>query len=104
MLRAYCLIPHGLFSSFVAKLGDYGTVDKETGAFIKHNNIYKDEKTDTSGLERTSGAPDDKYNILSVEVREVNFNVKPEAYVASCQGSECRLIFAVRFRGSRMPS
>ena len=49
-------------------------MDKTSGVFKKYGSIFKDGKTNTSRMTRTTGSPDDVHYIFSVEVNEVEFD------------------------------
>ena len=62
------------------QVGDYGNVDRNTGAFDKYGNIYEDNlipnRTDKD--EPVQGQPLSRWTISTESVRERNFSVAPE--------------------------
>ncbi|KAF7974793.1 hypothetical protein HWV62_11285 [Athelia sp. TMB] len=66
------------------QVGDYGTVDRGTGAFDKYGNIYEDnlipDFTDKDKIKQ--GQPLNRWTVSTGSVREREFSVAPECNVA----------------------
>jgi hypothetical protein len=63
------------------QVGDYGTVNKETGEFLKNGNIYEDDNdlTDVAKAhppeDEAVGSP---FVVMSRDVESRDFEVEPE--------------------------
>ncbi|KAJ6629834.1 hypothetical protein B0H10DRAFT_2208392 [Mycena sp. CBHHK59/15] len=61
------------------KVGDYGTLDKETGQFERDGNIYEDASTATLAADHPPqvAAPDEKVVISSETAQQRDFSLGP---------------------------
>ncbi|KAJ3844395.1 hypothetical protein F5878DRAFT_602097 [Lentinula raphanica] len=80
--------------AFPIELGDFGTVDRETGEFRKDGNVFKHEKTpDPKKLFVRTGGEDDKYTIVSSDVIEIKGDIGPDVEIPGLIEAELKACF-----------
>ncbi|KAJ6604910.1 hypothetical protein B0H10DRAFT_2077692 [Mycena sp. CBHHK59/15] len=88
--RKYIDLIHAVSSKWASwdpphpiKVGDYGTIDKDTGRFERDGNIYEDPSTATLAADHPpeSAAPDEKMVITSETEQKRDFSFGPQVNI-----------------------